>query len=103
MVEKQSDRSDSGKIDVSYVANLARLELTADEVQRFQRQLEDIVGYVHKIGDLDLDGIEPTSHAWPVLNVFRADEVRPGLDHDAVMANAPKARDGQFVVPKIVE
>jgi aspartyl/glutamyl-tRNA(Asn/Gln) amidotransferase C subunit len=37
------------------------------------------------------------------LNVFRADEVRPGLDHDAVMANAPKARDGQFVVPKIVE
>ena len=77
------------KIDVAYVARLARLHLTDAEASLFQSQLEQIVDYVDKIGELDLTDIEPTSHAHPVLNVFRADEVRPGLAHDAVMANAP--------------
>jgi aspartyl-tRNA(Asn)/glutamyl-tRNA(Gln) amidotransferase subunit C len=98
-----SGQNDGDKIDVSYVANLARLHLTEEETERFQGQLEQIVGYVKKISDLDVSGVEPTSHAWPVQNVFRADDLRSGLNHDEVMENAPQAASGQFVVPKIVE
>ena len=93
----------SDKIDVRYVAHLARMHLADDEVARLQPQLEQIVGYVRQLDELDVAGIEPTAHAIPVQNVFRADEVRPGLGHDVVMANAPLAREGQFIVPKIIE
>ncbi len=91
------------KIDVRYVARLARLCLTDDEVSRFQAQLEQILGYVKELSALNVDGVEPTAHAMPVNNVFRKDEVRPCLDREKAMANAPKERHGQFVVPKIVE
>ena len=97
------DNSASDRIDVRYVAHLARMHLADDEVARLQPQLEQIVGYVRQLDELDVEGIEPTAHAIPVQNVFRADEVRPGLGHDVVMANAPLARDGQFIVPKIIE
>ncbi len=91
------------KIDVRYVAHLARMHLGDDEVARLQPQLEQIVGYVRQLDELNVDGIEPTAHAIPVQNVFRSDDVRPCLDHDAVMRNAPQAREGQFIVPKIIE
>lgn len=91
------------KIDVRYVANLARIQLSDEEVAVFQEQLEHIVGYVEKIGSLDVSGIEPTSHAHPLANIFRADEVKPGLEQDAVLGNAPERVDEQFKVPKIVE
>lgn len=97
------DQSNLDHIDVAYVAHLARLHLTQEEQATFQSQLEQIVKYVRKLGELDLDGIEPTSHAHAVQNVFRKDEVRPGLDHDQVMQNAPAEIQGQFSVPKIVE
>jgi aspartyl-tRNA(Asn)/glutamyl-tRNA(Gln) amidotransferase subunit C len=90
------------KIDVSYVAHLARMHLTDEECGRFQAQMEQIVGYVRKINELDLDGIEPTSHTKPVDNVFREDVVKPGLDRDVVLENAPLSKDGQFTVPKII-
>lgn len=93
----------AAKIDVAYVAHLARLNLTDEEAAVFPSQLEQIVAYVDKIGELDLSGIEPTSHAHPVMNVFRRDVARPGLAQEDVMANAPQARSGQFMVPKIVE
>ena len=96
-------RKTTDKIDVRYVAHLARMHLSADEVARLQPQLEQIVGYVRQLNELDVEGIEPTAHAIPAQNVFRADEVRPGLDHAAAMANAPQAREGQFIVPKIIE
>jgi aspartyl-tRNA(Asn)/glutamyl-tRNA(Gln) amidotransferase subunit C len=91
------------KIDVRYVANLARIELSDEEVRTFQAQLEQIVGYVEQIGALDVDGIEPTSHAHPVMNVFRKDELKVGLEREDVMANAPEQVDNQFKVPKILE
>ena len=91
------------KIDVRYVANLARIELSDDEVKTFQNQLEDVVGYIEKIGELDVDGIEPTSHTHPVMNVFRKDELKPSLDREDVLANAPEEVDSQFKVPKILE
>jgi len=101
MTAPENKAADS--IDVRYVAHLARMHLADDEVARLQRQLEQIVGYVRQLNELDVAGIEPTAHAIPVQNVFRADEVRPGLAHGTVMANAPQARDGLFIVPKIIE
>ena len=97
------EHSASDQIDVRYVAHLARMHLSADEVARLQPQLEQIVGYVRQLNELNVEGIEPTAHAIPVQNVFRPDEVRPCLDHAVAMANAPQAREGQFIVPKIIE
>jgi aspartyl-tRNA(Asn)/glutamyl-tRNA(Gln) amidotransferase subunit C len=77
--------------------------LSDGERARFQGQLEQIVGFVRKIRELDLAGIEPTSHASAKVNVFRADEVKPGLDQATVLANAPAHAYSQFIVPKIVE
>jgi aspartyl-tRNA(Asn)/glutamyl-tRNA(Gln) amidotransferase subunit C len=91
------------KIDVSYVAHLARLFLTSEEVRTFQGQLDHIVGYVRKINELDLKNVEPTSYAVTVQNVFREDVLRPGLSVEQAMTNAPVSTSDQFQVPKIVE
>ena len=93
----------SKDIDVAYVANLARLELDPATAALFQKQLETILAYVHQLGELDLAGIEPTSHGQPVCNVFRPDEERPGLDRERVLANAPARLGDEFKVPRIVE
>ncbi len=90
-------------IDTAYVANLARMVVSDEEVARFQPQLEQVVKYVAKLQELDVSGIEPTSHAQPLTNVLREDGVREGLTNDQVMANAPASSEGQFLVPKIVE
>jgi len=91
------------RIDVAYVANLARLKLSADETSMFQNQLQDIVGYVRKVMELDVTGVEPMAHGVPMQNVLRRDEARDGLTIESVLLNAPAKRDDQFVVPKIVE
>ena len=101
MSEKQG--MDAANIDVAYVANLARLHLTDEEIATYQPQLEQVVAYVRQIDELDLDDVEPMSHAVDVKNVFREDEVRPSLDHETVMANAPAEVNDQFKVPKIME
>lgn len=90
-------------VDVAYVARLARLYLTPEETARFQAQLDEIVGYVRQLEEVDLSGVEPMAHAVRIQNVFREDTPRPGLDHDVVMANAPAVVEEQFQVPKIVE
>ncbi|MFO7871873.1 MAG: Asp-tRNA(Asn)/Glu-tRNA(Gln) amidotransferase subunit GatC [Kiritimatiellia bacterium] len=99
----KTDKNNTGEIDVAYVANLARLHLSDEELARFQEQLNDVVGYVDKIRELDLDGVEPTSHALAVKNVFRKDEVAGGLTREEILANAPAQAEGQFKVPKIIE
>ena len=76
-------------IDVRYVADLARIELSDEEAVAFQREIGEIVGYVHLLGEVNVDGIQPTAHAMPVVNVLRDDVPRPSLDRDAVLANAP--------------
>jgi aspartyl-tRNA(Asn)/glutamyl-tRNA(Gln) amidotransferase subunit C len=91
------------EIDVTYVANLARLELSKEERSRLGGQLHDIVGFVRQIGKLDLTGIEPTSHASSTVNVLRKDRIGKSLDREDVLANAPALAEGQFQVPKIVE
>ena len=90
-------------MDVAYVANLARLDLSAEERALFQRQIATILDYVRTIGELDLAGIEPTSHGHPVYNVFREDAVAPGLDRDRILAQAPARVGDEFQVPRIVE
>lgn len=100
---KTAKRRGSTEIDVGYVARLARLHLDDAEKATLQRQLDDIVAYVHKVAELDVSGVEPTAHGIPVANVFRRDENRPGLPRSEVMPNAPAQRDDQFIVPKIVE
>jgi aspartyl-tRNA(Asn)/glutamyl-tRNA(Gln) amidotransferase subunit C len=90
-------------IDVAYVAHLARLQLSPEEIRTLQGQLDQILHYVRQLNRLNLDGIEPTAHAIPVQNVLRADEARPGLDRETALANAPARQAGQFAVPPIIE
>jgi aspartyl-tRNA(Asn)/glutamyl-tRNA(Gln) amidotransferase subunit C len=89
--------------DVKYVAHLARITLTPEEEQKLGVQLGQILGYVEKLKELDVSGVEPTAHAVPLINVTRPDEVRPSLPHDEAMRNAPAQANGLFTVPKIVE
>jgi len=94
---------DSGKIDVGYVAELARLELSAEEKAVFQGQLEGIVKYVEKISSVNVDGVPPTMHGREIVNAFREDEVRASMDRELALANAPRRTDNEFYLPKIVE
>ena len=89
--------------DVKYVANLARLALAPDEEKKLGEQLNNILSYVEKLKELDVTHVEPTSHAVPLINVFRADEARPGLSNEEALRNAPAKANGLFMVPKIVE
>ena len=89
--------------DIRYVANLARIALSPEEEAKFGIQLGEILGYVKKLEELDVDGVEPMAHAVPLANVLRTDEVQPSIPQEAALANAPKQANGLFVVPKIVE
>lgn len=94
---------ESQKIDVAYVAELARLELTDEEKSLFQPQLESIVKYVEKISTVDIEGVEPMMHGRELVNAFREDVVRPSMSTEAALANAPKRVGDEFLLPKIVE
>jgi aspartyl-tRNA(Asn)/glutamyl-tRNA(Gln) amidotransferase subunit C len=93
----------AGDFDVKYVAHLARIALTPDEQEKFGAQLSNILGYIEKLNELDVNKIEPTAHAVPLVNVFRPDEVRPSLTNEEALRNAPASANGLFMVPKIVE
>ncbi len=84
---------------VLHVARLARLRLTDEEVETMAGELSGILEHVDRIGNLDLEGVEPTSHVVALENVWRADEPRPSLPHDVALANAPEPQDGAFRVP----
>jgi aspartyl-tRNA(Asn)/glutamyl-tRNA(Gln) amidotransferase subunit C len=88
---------------VDHVARLARLDLGPEERSRMQEELSHILEHAEKIQVLDLDGVEPTSHAIPITNALRADGVEPSLAQSEALANAPDAEDGRFKVPRIIE
>lgn len=88
--------------EVRHVAMLARLALTDEEVAHFRDDLNSILGHIDAIRQLDLDGVEPMTHAVPVTNVTRADVVTPGLPRETALMNAPAAEAGAFVIPRIV-
>jgi aspartyl-tRNA(Asn)/glutamyl-tRNA(Gln) amidotransferase subunit C len=91
------------QLDVKYVAHLARLQLSADEEKKLSAQLGHILGYIEKLNELDVTGVEPTAHAVPMVNVTRPDKIQPSLPHDEALRNAPARANGLFIVPKIVE
>jgi len=93
----------AAEIDVKYVAHLARLALTPDEERKLGAQLDNILGYIEKLKELDIGTVEPTAHAMPLVNVTRPDEIRPSLPHEDALRNAPARANGLFIVPKIVE
>jgi aspartyl-tRNA(Asn)/glutamyl-tRNA(Gln) amidotransferase subunit C len=90
-------------MDVKYVAHLARLELTADEEQRFAAQLDGILEFFEQLKRADVSAVEPMAHAMPLVNVTRPDAVQPSLPHADALANAPARSGDLFSVPKIVE
>lgn len=89
-------------IDVRYVANLARLELSDEEVATFQPQLEAVLRHAEALSRLDVEGIEPTAHPAPVFGRMRDDVAHTSLDSAAVLQNAPDQAQGQIRVPKVV-
>lgn len=88
--------------DVLHVASLARLALTPEEVESLTGELGVILDHAEDVASLDLEGVPPTAHPLPLANVLRPDEVRPALDRDEVLAQAPAAEDGRFRVPRIM-
>lgn len=84
---------------VLHVAKLARLRLTDDEVERMVGELSGILDHVDRIGNLDLEGVEPTSHVVALENVLRADEPRPSLPREVALASAPDPAEGAFRAP----
>jgi len=91
------------KMDIEKVARLARLELSEGEKETFGNQLEQILTYMEQLNQLDTTGVEPTSHAIPIYNVFREDEVKLSFPQEEVLAISPDEEDGHFKVPRIIE
>ena len=89
--------------EVKHVANLARLALADEELDTLTGQMDAILAYVEKLGELDTEGIVPTAHAVPMENAFREDVVRPSFERERSLQNAPVAEDGCFRVPKVIE
>jgi aspartyl-tRNA(Asn)/glutamyl-tRNA(Gln) amidotransferase subunit C len=89
--------------DVQKVALLSRLRLSGPELDRFTIQLNRIVGYVEQLQELDTEGVEPMAHPLVIENVFREDEVRDSLDRDVALQNAPKQRNGFYLVPPVLD
>ena len=92
-----------GEFDISYTAKLARIELTDEEQREYGAQLAEVLQYVEKLKELNVDGVSPTAHPVPLTNVTRADEVRPSLPTDEALKNAPAQANQLFLVPKIVD
>ena len=91
------------KKDVNYVAKLARLKLTDEEMEKYTSQLENILKYIEKLKELDTSKIEPTSHVIEMSNVFREDRVEPSYPVEEITANAPKKEKNFYKVKKVIE
>jgi len=90
------------RTEVEHVARLARLALTADELDALTTELGAILEHAAQVSALDTADVPPTAHPLPLVNVFRADVTRPGLPRDEVLAAAPAAEGGRFRVPRIL-
>ena len=88
--------------DAAYVARLARIDLSAEELDLYAGQLAGVLDHAAELAALDTDGVAPTTHPLPLRNVTRPDEVRPCLDRAEVLAQAPAVKDGRFKVPSIL-
>ncbi len=95
--------AEDSQFDIEYTAKLARINLSEEEKAKFSSQLNSIIGYVEKLGELDTSEVEPTAHPHPVENVWREDVASDSLPVDEALKNAPAQRNNMFVVPKVVD
>jgi aspartyl-tRNA(Asn)/glutamyl-tRNA(Gln) amidotransferase subunit C len=92
------------RMDIDYVAKLARINLNKQQKKKISRQLGDILAYIEKLKELDVQAVEPLSHVFPLKNIFRQDKVKPSLPVNKVLANAPaRGEDKFFSAPRIIE
>jgi aspartyl-tRNA(Asn)/glutamyl-tRNA(Gln) amidotransferase subunit C len=90
-------------LNIDHVAKLARLALTPEEKAKFAQQLGDVLHHIEQLQKVDVSGVEPAAHAFPIYNVWAEDRAQPGLPREAALKNAPAQRDHLFAVPKVVE
>ena len=91
-------------VDVAKIAELARLELTAEEVATLQSNIVEILGYVEQLDEVDIEGVEPTAHATAIHNVFRCDEATLSTVRERAFTNAPAIIDDNLIkVPKVID
>ena len=91
------------EINIHRVAELARLALTPEENALFAQQLRDVLRHINQLEKVDVTGVEPTAHAFPVYNVWAEDVAKPALSVEQALKNAPAQRQNMIVVPKVVE
>lgn len=91
------------KEDVLYVAELARIDFSDEELNAFQKDLDNILVYFKKLDELDTTDVEPAAHVTDIKNRFRDDEVKPSIDRDKALSNASSVKENCFMVPKIIE
>ena len=89
--------------DVENVALLSRLSIDEKDMDKNIQDLSDFLEYVDRLQQVDTENVMPTAHVLPIQNVFREDVVKPSLDRDLALSNAPESEDGYFRVPKIIE
>ena len=90
-------------IDLRHIARLSRLHLTDEELRFFETQVSQILQFVDKLKEVNVEGVEPTSHPLFLSNIFRSDEIRPSMPVDEFLKQSPRARGRFFEVPKIIE
>ncbi|MBQ9758298.1 MAG: Asp-tRNA(Asn)/Glu-tRNA(Gln) amidotransferase subunit GatC [Opitutales bacterium] len=95
--------SESSNIDLNHVSALARIELSDAEKQKFAGDFQTILGFFEKLNTVDVSALEPCAHAFPVYNVLRDDVPAGTLPVEALLKNAPAAREDQIVVPRVVD
>ena len=88
---------------VRRIAHLARIAVAEGEVEHLKDEINAMLAFVEQLQEVDVTGVEPTAHAFPLVNVTRPDEATGSLPHDEALANAPAKAGGLFVMPKIVE
>ena len=88
---------------IDYVAALTKLSLSEEEKEKAKEDLTNILGYIETMNEVDTTAIEPMSHVFDITNVFREDIITNQEDRENMLANAPKQKDGCFLVPKTVE
>lgn len=91
------------KEDVKHIANLARLELSKEELEKYTKDLGNIVDFSNTLSKIDVNGVEPTNHILDIKNVFRKDEIKNSYEREEILKNAPDKQAGCVSVPKVVE
>ena len=103
MTDSEKRMPDPKSLDIDHIAMLARIALTAEEKACFSDQLCEVLAHIEQLKEVDVAGVEPTAHAFPLFNVWAEDVPQPALPVDVALKSAPARRDNMIVVPKVVE